>query len=561
MRKALPVLVGIWLASCGIPFLDEEPPPAGNPTGGTADAGCARPCGSDCCPGGLICNLATRKCDRPCRPSCDGRQCGNDGCGGTCGTCGGGSRCNESFGRCDTCNRSCSGKTCGDDGCGGTCGTCPSGQACTTAGTCQLCSTESNAAFCARQGKSCGPVSAPDSCGVARSVDCGSCTAPGNCGGGGTPGVCGSPCSTPPEPAAFCSRLGKNCGTLSDGCGGRVDCGTCAAGTSCGAGGTPNVCGSGTCTPETDRSFCQRLGKNCGTVTDFDNCDRSRTVGCGSCSHPTLCGEGPVSGTCCTPETDGAFCQRLSKNCGGVTALDNCGRSRSASCGGCTSPSSCGGAGTANVCGCIARESDAVLCSREGKNCGATTLTDSCGKPRAASCGTCDPNAACSAGNLCVCSPGTQQCSGGCRDTQSDPQNCGQCGSVCTAPPGGTVSCMAGKCVRACGGAKAVCGTARSPTCVDVQIDLANCGSCGKVCPVPVKGTAACTNGTCSASCQSSPTPLTQCSGSCVDLKTDAWNCGKCGSRCADSTGYGRLGCRNGQCVCTRGLCGSQCCF
>ena len=58
------------------------------------------------------------------------------------------------------CVPQCQGKSCGNDGCGGTCGTCPSGQTCGTNGTCQsgggtcahpLCSTGS------RLKKSCDP--------------------------------------------------------------------------------------------------------------------------------------------------------------------------------------------------------------------------------------------------------------------------------------------------------------------------------------------------------------------------------------------------------------------
>ncbi len=56
------------------------------------------------------------------------RNCGDDGCGGTCGTCGNNGVCEE--GRC-VCVPSCAGKECGDDGCGGTCpSTCQSGEAC-----------------------------------------------------------------------------------------------------------------------------------------------------------------------------------------------------------------------------------------------------------------------------------------------------------------------------------------------------------------------------------------------------------------------------------------------
>jgi|GEM_PF-6109571 hypothetical protein len=55
-----------------------------------------------------------------CKPQCDGKECGDDGCGGSCGSCGDGYCSN---GAC-VCTPSCKDKECGDDGCGGTCGVC-----------------------------------------------------------------------------------------------------------------------------------------------------------------------------------------------------------------------------------------------------------------------------------------------------------------------------------------------------------------------------------------------------------------------------------------------------
>lgn len=70
-----------------------------------------------------------------CKPSCLGKQCGEDGCGGSCGTCSSGT-CNAS-GLCQTgtCTPSCTNKTCWDDGCGGSCGTCSEGT-CNSFGFC-----------------------------------------------------------------------------------------------------------------------------------------------------------------------------------------------------------------------------------------------------------------------------------------------------------------------------------------------------------------------------------------------------------------------------------------
>jgi peptidoglycan/xylan/chitin deacetylase (PgdA/CDA1 family) len=50
-----------------------------------------------------------------------------------------------------------------------------------------------------------------------------------------------------------------------------------------------------TCTPESNATFCSRLGKNCGTVSGTDNCGAPRTVSpCGSCTSPQVCGASNV---------------------------------------------------------------------------------------------------------------------------------------------------------------------------------------------------------------------------------------------------------------------------
>ena len=70
-----------------------------------------------------------------CTPSCAGKSCGNDGCGGSCGACP--SDGGTDAGVADACVPSCAGKTCGDDGCGGSCGTCPPIEpGCPDGGTC-----------------------------------------------------------------------------------------------------------------------------------------------------------------------------------------------------------------------------------------------------------------------------------------------------------------------------------------------------------------------------------------------------------------------------------------
>lgn len=70
-----------------------------------------------------------------CVPSCDGKYCGDDTCGGSCGACSASQICGTA-GRCVTfpCSPDCNGRKCGPDGCGGVCGNmqgdCPTGQLC-----------------------------------------------------------------------------------------------------------------------------------------------------------------------------------------------------------------------------------------------------------------------------------------------------------------------------------------------------------------------------------------------------------------------------------------------
>jgi hypothetical protein len=59
-----------------------------------------------------------------------------------------------------------------------------------------------------------------------------------------------------------------------------------------------------TCTAETNTAFCSRLGKNCGSVTGTDNCGQSRTVSsCGTCTSPQTCGGGGTQNVCGSAST------------------------------------------------------------------------------------------------------------------------------------------------------------------------------------------------------------------------------------------------------------------
>src|SRR5207247_1290616 len=101
----------------------------------------------------------------------------------------------------------------------------------------------------------------------------------------------GAPPPPPPPPACTpttCAAQGKNCGTISNGCGGTLTCGACTAPQTCGGGGVANVCG--TCTPTT----CAAQGKNCGAISD--GC--GGTLTCGACTTPQTCGGAGVANVC-----------------------------------------------------------------------------------------------------------------------------------------------------------------------------------------------------------------------------------------------------------------------
>ncbi len=112
-----------------------------------------------------------------CAPDCGDRECGDDGCGGSCGECPDGAPCEG--GVC-ACVPWCVDMECGDDGCGGSCGTCPPGFHCDD-GDC-VCEPQCG-------GKDCGP----DGCGGS----CGECDPHSTCD---AQGLCASTCVDTHEP-------------------------------------------------------------------------------------------------------------------------------------------------------------------------------------------------------------------------------------------------------------------------------------------------------------------------------------------------------------------------
>jgi len=273
-----------------------------------------------------------------CVPKCFGKACGDDGCGGSCGSCEAGAFCLE--GACETCT--CEGKECGNDGCGNPCGTCPAGSGCTPEGLCvtatdacipkdtpgcpgcacetctcvadEYCCTTAWDMLCVQRcSESCGGEECPDIC----IPECDGLV----CGGDGCGGTCGQcqegwQCVNGGTNCAECTCDGKACGD--DGCGN--SCGTCQTDEACHDGACIHLgcsplegpgcdgCGCEACVCEVDPYCCETqwddlcvaqcadpCGEPCPCLPDCagkacgdDGCGGS----CGTCPAETACEEG-----------------------------------------------------------------------------------------------------------------------------------------------------------------------------------------------------------------------------------------------------------------------------
>jgi hypothetical protein len=259
------------------------------------------------CDSGFVCNEASNLCTVP-EITCQdlGAECGQvrNSCGKrlNCGACSdAGLECDRNTNHCVTCtNPSCAdlGYTCGRVwlGCGPftsltDCGTCPAGSVCNLAfnGCEPSCTAGSVASLCAASGAQCGLIS--DGCGG--QVDCGGCAAGLSCGARGIGNRC-----DPPEFPNECITANRNCGPYTSACGGpTLNCGTCTA---------PNVCVNGQCMPPCSPSTCTTPGyvNHCGMGLDA-GCGQTLNCGCGAALNctaamPGSLGDCVASSTCAT---------------------------------------------------------------------------------------------------------------------------------------------------------------------------------------------------------------------------------------------------------------------
>ena len=238
-----------------------------------------------------------------CVPKCQGKQCGDDGCGGSCGTCPTGETCQAQSGQCitvPTCTPQTCPKGCCDEG-----GVCQPGntkQACGTgAVTCTVCGpnqTCSPQTGTCRDNPPCSPQNCPNGC----------CDASGTCRrnqqgchGGGSP-CCAGCCGDDGSGTVTC-QSGDNieaCGANGAAC---VECdpfqGHCANGRCqcdaayCAQVGSPNgCCENGPGKP--GECFSGTIPQACG----------SDGAQCVSCPTGTVCCPnqscGTVNGGTCT---------------------------------------------------------------------------------------------------------------------------------------------------------------------------------------------------------------------------------------------------------------------
>ncbi len=342
--------------------------------GSTAPAGCY--CTSSCKAKGSCCPDFASTCQ--CTPQCKGKDCGSDGCGGSCGECGKTNPyCNAQF-KCDAkCVPQCGGKSCGPDGCGGTCGSCAAGSKCSKISKCVPSGwTCSPLLYGDKKGCDCGCGAADSDCSVkdATTIGCPAsstaCTAKGVCdvkfcannaacgakwcvgvyskGDGTYGGVCGTPVSKGLAPGVGCS-FNEQCATLV--ClGGRCRAycaadGDCNAGEVClGApvkanglgslGGFASVCGQvlgskKVCKTQAD---CKAGGETCIAVVNAKtlgprllcaSVGKAKAIGASCADYPCaagqLCAPTKKGFTCTLPCPGGAADCPKNWTCGSMT--------------------------------------------------------------------------------------------------------------------------------------------------------------------------------------------------------------------------------------------------
>jgi hypothetical protein len=127
----------------------------------------------------------------------------------------------------------------------------------------------------------------------------------------------------------------------------------------------------------------------------------------------------------------------------------------------------------ADVAAVLSTCGDGIIDEADGEQC-EPPATETCD-------GSCQP--LCD-GGPCVCAGSELACDGTCVDVNTDPDNCGHCGTVCPGGPHAPPTCIGGGCAFRCEEGFGDCDEDHATGCeVDVTGDPTNCGRCDLICP------------------------------------------------------------------------------
>ena len=215
---------------------------------------------------------------------------------------------------------------------------------------------------------------------------------------------------------------------------------------------------------------CTGQGFACENGTTLATCGQD-AMGCWYPSSTATCTNGACFGTAPTAQCCTNQCTLAATRCGGA-GLETC----TAQGNGCTAwnaGTACGAhqtcttTGSTSSCTCVAD----AYCTSTADACSSGTTYVVCGQD-ADGCYyelgsmTCQANSTCT-GGTCQCKSGYTPCSGSCVDVNTDSSNCGSCGHVCpvlTSPSSGSTCGLvsAGHCAGYVGGYVPVAGTLAS---------------------------------------------------------------------------------------------------
>ncbi|SCV67899.1 BQ2448_5510 [Microbotryum intermedium] len=331
-----------------------------------------------------------------------------------------------------------------------------------------------------------------------------------------------------------CGAVGNVC-TFTNGVGSCVS-GKCTFSSCTGNYALTTAAGTTSCVAvniQTDVNNCGSVGYKCPTLVN---------------SVSTTCSAGKCVSTCSTGyawDSSASYCRPTSNdvnNCGSIGKVCSIANGTPACTNGVCSLLSCnyGFSNINNVCAAINTQTDVKNCGWVGNACAASYPGGT--------------GSACVAG-LCraaTCNSGTTWNGNSmtCQNTDSDINNCGSLGNVCSFPLG-VAKCQAGACVLASctAGAYMVSGVC---TALNLNSDPNNCGTVGKVCQFG-NGAGSCVSGQCTLSSCSAGYALTTTSAgsSCVQVntQTDVNNCGSVGFICPPVTNSASTACSAGKCV------------